>query len=342
MRPEAALRWLWSSRDFAARALRSSLLPAAGLYAATVRAREQAYRHRWLARDRLPVPVVSVGNLSLGGTGKTPMASWIARWCARHGCRPGIVLSGYAPDEVALHRELCPGAVVVAGRDRPAQARAAISQGADVVVVDDGYQRLDLEPDLNLLLLAAEAVAESPWPLPAGPWREPLGAARRADLVVITRKCASRVQALELAAALHHRRLVPSGRMGLAHLRLAWLGELWGRERVALGRLEGSRVLAVCAIAAPETFARQLAEAGARVELAAWRDHHSYTPAEIERLLSAAGTFDYVITTHKDAVKLRMGWPAAGPRLWVAHLALVWEAGEPLIVDALSDLLASR
>ena len=181
---DAVARWLWHPTNVAARLARVPLLPFTGAYAAWVRGRAGAYACG-LARARDPgIPVIAVGNLSLGGTGKTPLASWIAERCLALGVRPGIVLRGYGRDEAALPGERVPRAVVVTGRDRVEAVRRAARLGAEVAILDDGFQRLDVARRLNVLVVSAESAAAPPWLLPAGPGREAWRAARRADLIV--------------------------------------------------------------------------------------------------------------------------------------------------------------
>jgi len=340
-RADRAVHWLWSARGPAARAARAALSPAAAAYAAGTRLRARAYQSGLLRSHLLGVPTIAVGNLTVGGTGKTPIASWIAAQCQRLGVVPGIVLRGYGGDEERVHAERVPGAIVVTGRDRLAAARRAVSQGARVLVLDDAFQRLDVRRDLNLLLVSAES-AESPrHTLPAGPWREPWRAARRADLVVVTRKRAPAADGVAVAQELE-RRGIPHCRIALAHLRVERLTDLLTGNPVAVGRLQGARALVACAIADPESFALQLRRMGAHVRLAAWRDHHRFRPADVHTLLSAAAAdVDYVVVTHKDAVKLRVLWPPSAPVVLVAHLNVEWERGTGLWEHQLKDLLAS-
>jgi tetraacyldisaccharide 4'-kinase len=338
---DATVQWLWSGRGPAAQAARAWLSPAAAAYTAYMHLRAQAYQRGLLRPQVLGVPTIAVGNLTVGGTGKTPIAGWIADQCARLGVVPGIVLRGYGGDEAAVHAERVPGAIVVQGRDRPAAARRAVTLGAGVVVLDDAFQRLDLTRDLNLLLVSAESIEAPRHALPAGPWREPWRAARRADLVVVTRKRAPVSQSVRAARELE-RAGIPPDRVALAHLRLKRLTELVTGRPIDAGRLQGARVLAACAIADPESFVQQLRQLGARVQPALWRDHHRFRPADLCALLSAARDVDYVVVTHKDAVKLRAVWPPFAPAALVAHLDVVWEAGGELVRRLLNDLLAIR
>jgi len=130
--------WLWGPST-AARLTRARAHPLAGAYWTVMKLR--AARARGDA-VRLPLPTIAVGNLSVGGTGKTPLAAWIAAYCAARGRTPGILLRGYGGDEPLVHRRLVPQAVVVANPDRVAGAVAARAQGAHVLVLDDAYQLL--------------------------------------------------------------------------------------------------------------------------------------------------------------------------------------------------------
>ncbi len=122
------------------------------------------------------MPSVAIGNLSVGGSGKTPIAGWIATYFADQGHRPAILLRGVGGDETLVHRELVPRAIVVPDPDRVAGAVRAVAAGADVLVLDDAYQRLDVARDLNICVVSAETRVAVRWPLPAGPWREGLPA----------------------------------------------------------------------------------------------------------------------------------------------------------------------
>src|SRR5207244_10334906 len=193
--------WLWGA-SAAARVARVPLIPLAGAYWALMKLRAARARADAV---RLPLPTIAVGNLSVGGTGKTPLAAWIADYCVARGRTPGILLRGYGGDEPLVHRRLVPQAVVIANADRVAGAVAARAQGAGVLVLDDAYQLLGVERDLNIAVVSAESAAASPWPLPAGPWREGRDALGRADLIVVTRRCASSDAARALADRLGRR-----------------------------------------------------------------------------------------------------------------------------------------
>ena len=183
-------RWVWEGGP-AARVARVPLIPFAALYWGAMRLRAAVYRRGWRRVERLPLPTVAVGNLSVGGTGKTPLAAWIASYYAQRGRRPGILLRGYGGDEPLVHQRLVPQAVVVANPDRVAGAALARARGAKICVLDDAYQLIGVARDLNIALVSAESAAGSPWPLPAGPWRERWDTLDRADVIIVTRKRAS-------------------------------------------------------------------------------------------------------------------------------------------------------
>jgi len=333
------VRWLWTSRRIDARLARLSLLPAAGLWTAIMSARRLAYRRGWLDTHDLPLPAVSVGNLSVGGSGKTPVAVWIARHYVKCGHKPGILLRGYqGGDEADVHRHEVPEAVVVGGADREAGARRAVADGADVLVLDDAFQRLDIWRDYNIALVAAETERAVRWPVPAGPWREGRSALGRADAVIVTRKRADRDTAFALADELEER---VRGPVGVVHLHLYRLEGLVSGRLVDAPLLAGRRVVAASGIADPDAFVAQVKATGARVQVATWRDHHAFRDEDVAWLAKAARKSDHVIITRKDAVKLRYRWPASIPEPLVAVLDLVWERGEAEIVRGLDATVAS-
>jgi len=328
--------WLWGTNR-AARVVRLPLVPFALVYGAMVRLRAGGYRWGVLKAARLPLPAVAVGNLSVGGTGKTPLAAWIARRYAERGRAPGILLRGYGGDESLVHRRLAPEAVVVADPNRVAGAERARTAGADILVLDDAFQLLSVARDLNIAVVSAESIAASPWPLPAGPWRERWDALARADVIVVTRKRAPAAAADRLAGRLAERQAGTP--ICVAHLAVGPLEGMESGTRRELGLLAGRRVLAAAGIADPESFAAQLEAVGAIVQLQAYQDHHPYGVADLARLVRGSAGADYVVVTEKDAVKLRGRWPRDTPEPLVAGLAVRWERNGGALEQALDALL---
>ena len=327
-----AVQWLWGDSG-GARVARIPLIPLAGLYWVVMKVR--ATRRRDAAR--LPLPAIAVGNLSVGGTGKTPLAAWIAEYCAARGRPAAILLRGYGGDEPLVHRRLAPRAVVVANPDRVAAAGVARAQGAQICVLDDAYQLTGVARDLNIAVVSAESAAGSPWPLPAGPWRERWDALDRADLIVVTRKRASAGAAAAVADGLARSR--PRVPACIAALELSHLEGMRSAAHHELDILAGRGVVAAAGIADPLSFGAQLRAAGAIVQLVAYQDHHPYAPADVERLARAARGGDYVVVTEKDAVKLRARWPGAVPEPLVAVLAVRWERNGRVLEQAVDSVL---
>ncbi len=331
------LRWLWTSRRVDARLARLALLPLSGLWKLAVTVRNHRYDRGRAPVQDLPLPSVGVGNLSVGGSGKTPVTGWIAGHFAGRGLVPGIVTSGAGKDEAVLLAQRVPAARVIADSDRVRAAGRLRDQGADLVILDDAYQLRRVKRDFNLAVVSAESSRAVPWALPAGPWREGWGALERADAMMITRKRAS----VETArAALERLRplIRTGGAGGIVHLATSRYERLQSGELIRAGELAGRKVVVASAIADPEAFVSQIKATGALVQVASWPDHHQFQDADLAWLARAARKADFLVVTQKDAVKLRGRWPAQVPEPLVAVLDLVWEAGEAEIIAALDRI----
>jgi tetraacyldisaccharide 4'-kinase len=295
-------RW-WAGRGGVPGAvLSAALAPAEAAFRAVSGVRNTAFDRGWKRAERAPVPVISVGNLAVGGTGKTPFAAWLAGWIVARGWSPAVVLRGYGADEVLVHRELNPHVPVFAAARRIEAVRQAVAAGCDAVVLDDGFQHRSLVRDLDVVLVSADGWRGRPRVLPRGPWREGLDGLRRAGLVVVTRKSASTDQVMSVAAELGRYALdLP---LVLADLTPTELLPLHGGQARPLDWLSGQRVLAVAALADPEPFFAHLRAEGAQVEAVAFADHHDFTASEAGQIGARAGKRPLVMT-RKDAVKLR-------------------------------------
>jgi tetraacyldisaccharide 4'-kinase len=327
-RLEAAVRRWWGGAGGAGgAALSAAALPLELLFRVAVAGRSAAYGARALRAVRAPAPVISVGNLTVGGTGKTPVVAWLVRVLLASGRRPAVALRGHGRDERLLHARWNPTGRVQVDKDRVRAARAAAAAGADVVVLDDGFQHRRLARDLDLVLIAAEQPFPGPL-LPRGPYREPPRALARADWVIVTRRVASADDARRVAAAV--RREAPRVPIALARLAPDGWQSLTG---TAVGP-PGGDVLAVAGVAGPEAFAELVRGAtGARVELLDFPDHHEFTPEDVERVRRVAAGRP-VVVTEKDAVKLGS---LAGllPDVRVLTLAVEIEEGEDALLAAL-------
>jgi len=285
------------------------------------------------------VAVVSVGNISVGGTGKTPVAAWIAHALSERGIKPGIVLRGYGGDETLVHQRLNAHVPVIVASDRPRGIREAIAQGADVVILDDAFQHRRAARDADVLLVDADSWSGTPRLLPAGPWREPLRSARRASLVIITRKSADKatVEATRRAFAA----AAPQVPIAVVHLAPGELRSTATGQTLPLHALRGADLTAIAAIARPDSFFRQLTELGAVVRPHSFADHHAFTRSEARYLAAQGSSSDFVVCTLKDAVKLESIWPAEAGSLWYVSQRLKIEDGQPHIDRMLDDLLPS-
>jgi tetraacyldisaccharide 4'-kinase len=281
---------------------------------------------------------VGIGSLQVGGAGKTPLASWAAGWFLTRGVRPAILLRGYGGDEGPLHRELVPEALVVEDPDRSRGAQSATASGAAVAVLDDNAQHLRVVPHRQILLLSVEGMMGTRALLPAGPWRERWHSGR-ADVLVLTRKSAPEGDTARAHAEL--RRAYDGVPIALARLAIVGWRPLRGGPPVPEAALRPKALLALCGVADPRPFAEHAGRVGRLRATRFFPDHARYRPALVRRIARAAESagVDYVVTTAKDAVKLRGLWPAAAPPVLVADLAVSWDSGEDLVTSALEACL---
>lgn len=329
-------RWWAGGGGVAGSVLDAALLPAEAAFRGVAGLRNAAYDRAVLRAERAPVPVVSVGNLAVGGAGKTPVAAWVAGRLRARGRRPAIALRGYGEDEVLVHRELNPDVPVFAAARRVEAARAAAEAGCDVVVLDDGFQHRALARELDVVLIAVEGWRARPRVLPRGPWREGPGALARADAVVLTRKSAPRERAETVAREVGRWKTVIAS-CHLAPGRLAPLGE--GAD-LDPGELRGREVLAVAALADPAPFVEHLRGWGAKVDEALFGDHHAFTADEAKALVVRARG-RVMVMTRKDAVKLR-GLLPVDCEAYVLEQTVEFDWGEEALEAALSRALERK
>lgn len=332
------LESVWTGRGTRARIVRALLAPAEALYRVVVSARGKLYDAGVFHAEDFSVPVLSIGNLTVGGTGKTPVAAWFASRLAAKGVKPGIVLRGYGGDETIVHQRLNAGVPVVAAVDRVRGIREAIAQGVDVVVLDDAFQHRRAARDADVVLVNADEWSGSPRLLPAGPWREPLRSAARASLVIITRKIASRSTVEDVRRAMSN--AAPRVPVATGHLAPGDLRSTTTGQTLPLHVLQGADLTAIAAIAHPDSFFKQLTDLGAVVRPQSFSDHHAFTRREARELAALATASDFVVCTLKDAVKLESLWPAEAGSLWYVSQRLKIEDGHEHIERLLDDLVA--
>jgi len=328
---------IWEHDGAAARVARAALAPFEGVYKGIVALRGAMYDRGLLPVEKSAIPSVSVGNLTVGGTGKTPVSAWMAARLAAMGLTPAIVLRRYGDDEPRVHEILNPGVPVVVGTDRAGAVRDAILRGADVVVFDDAFQHRRAFRNADVVLISADRWTRSPRMLPAGPWREPLSAIRRASIVVVTRKVAGTALVDEVAAAV--REVSPDTPLAVVRLSPSLLVPAFvPGSAVQPTTLQGRKVVAIAAIGDPASFFRQIEELGAVVERHAFPDHHAFSPHDVARILAFRHSADFFVCTLKDAVKLAVLWPDDAPLLWYVSLSVEVESGQAAIDELLSGL----
>jgi tetraacyldisaccharide 4'-kinase len=326
--------------------LRRLLWLARGPYSVGVWYRNRGYDHGKREIFRVPVPVISVGNLSVGGTGKTPCVEWIARFFREREVQVALLSRGYGSesgrnDEAMLLEENLPDVPHLQGRDRVELAKTAIEElESELLILDDGFQHRRLHRDLNLVLLDASEPASCHYLFPRGTLREPFTGLRRADAILLThvdRATPEQIEALQQIIS----QFQPSSPVyRTCHEPL----ELHGCDGAteSLESLRGRPVGAFCGIGNPESLRRTLEQLGAEIrDFRSYPDHHPYTREDVEALNRWAETLPpeaLVLTTQKDWVKLRLPDLAQRP-LWSVRIGLCFLDGQEQFEEQLSQVL---
>ncbi len=332
----------------------------AGPYRVATGFRTRLYEQGWLTRRRLPRPVVSVGNLTVGGTGKTPMAMWVAEKLLEYGKKPGILSRGYrrkrqrefllvsdgtsifaeppeAGDEPYLMATRCPGVVVAVGADRYALGRWVLDRApVDCFVLDDGFQHLSLDRDVNLLLVDCSDPAGLRELLPAGRLREPLGEARRASAVVLTRVD----DASLIPNVLEPIETATGFSIDPITTRFTVNKLVGATDSMRLSDVRGKKALIFSGIGNPNQFRRIVDALGAQVvDELVFRDHEAYAPSRVEELYRRMeqSNPDVALTTEKDLIKVQSRWSRPTPLLAVC-LGLEFLDGQSRLEKVLSAL----
>ncbi len=297
--------------------LRGVLRVAAALYGLAVRLRNALYSKGVRRVHRADVPVLSIGNITSGGTGKTPLVAWLARLMVIHNSRPGILSRGYGrrgeldvDDENTLLAREAAGIPVVVDPNRVRGARTAVCRHkVDVLIMDDGFQHRRLARDLEIVLIDAIWPFGGGYMVPRGLLREPLRELARADVLLITRAGLVTEERLnEIKERLEE--LAPETTMACCISRPAGLRALGAAAAVEpVQRLSSGRWAAFCGIGNPEGFRLSLEQMGCRLGLfRVFADHEAYSPGQLEQVASAARQTgcEGVVTTEKDAVKVEL------------------------------------
>jgi len=338
--------------------LLNGLQLASHVYAAGVRARAWAYRHGVFRQIGMNTPVISIGNVTVGGTGKTPLAIFLARYLHEHGRHPAIVSRGYlkegrglvvvsdgrkilvrrrrAGDEPYLMARSLPGVPVVVGPNRAIAGYVAIARFApDIILMDDGFQHLKVQRDLDIVVIDATNPFGNGMTLPRGTLREPPSHIHRADMIVLTR-----VDQADYLRELreHIHRLNPEAPIVESIHAPTALRHYQSRRDLGLRRLRGARVAALSSIGNPAAFERTLHSLGAEViEHRRLPNHYLYRRGPLSDFVDRAREMnaEAIVTTEKDMVRFPPGF-AFYIDVWVLEIALRITGGE----EHLSRLLA--
>ncbi|GAB1341396.1 tetraacyldisaccharide 4'-kinase [Gemmatimonas sp.] len=358
-----AVEWVWYADGALPAVLRAALAPLSMVFGYVVSSRNSRL-DRELATAALPA--MSIGNLTVGGTGKTPVSSWFAARMLARGAKPAIVLRGYGDDEWRVHQLLTPAVGVTVNPDRRAAMERAKAQGADCAVLDDAFQHRRARRVSDIVLVSVDRFQSPLRLLPAGPYREGWPALRRATAVVLTVKAAGDTDVERVARVV--REVAPS--IPLAVVRLvpdrvcrvqpvAFAVDVAeqpstavfsscavtenGNESHEVGWLRDRSVLLTSAIADGDALERQVVSLGARlVRHLRFPDHYDFSADDVTRVVRAAEGAEGVLCTLKDAVKLAPLWPRAAAPLWYLSQTLVVERGAEVLERECDRVLAAR
>ena len=317
------------------------LWPFSLLYGLIMELRADAYRRGWLKSRRAAVPVISIGNMVAGGTGKTPMAIYVAGLLMKNGRRAAILSRGYkresgngskflvvsdgtelkcGPEQAGdepfmMARRLLgnkdqPGPLVIVGQNRALAAQKAVELGAQAIILDDGFQHLRLKRDLDIVLLDCRRPFDNGWVLPAGMLREPLRAVARADVVIMTRRDEAMASNIikPVSIPFHQEK---GFKIFFTNHKITEL-LLWDKGTLkpeSLDALSGKKLFLVAGIARPQSLVGNIERAGHIVSGSRiYPDHHRYRDSDRRIIRSEAEEADCIVTTEKDAARFHNSW----------------------------------
>jgi tetraacyldisaccharide 4'-kinase len=339
---------------------------AATIYSLVIRLRNFLYDRGWLKAQRVNATVISVGNITVGGTGKTPLVVWMYKFLQRKEIQCAILTRGYKThtaeqgtkdegretkiDEPAILAESCPEAKVIINPDRVAGANEAITKfGAKVLVMDDGFQHRRLHRDLDIVTIDATCPFGYDRMLPAGLLREPITALKRADAVVTTR--CDQIREAELGRVEEKLREVKGDMIIARSIHKPVCAKLGDGKEISIEQLKGKKVFAFCGIGNPQAFLGTIKSIGTEVAGSKiYDDHHHYTPDDLSEIYEQAGTVkaELILTTQKDWTRItgdfRFQISDFRKPIPFAYLAIELKliSGEDEIIRLIEEALAGR
>lgn len=298
--------------------LRFFLTAGSIVYTAVIRFRNFLYCSGWLRIHTASVPVISIGNITTGGTGKTPLVIWLYKFLQQKNVNCAILTRGYKAiqnsklktqnyiDEPAILTESCPNAKVIVNPDRVAGADVAINKfNADVLILDDGFQHRRLARNIDIVTIDSTRPFGYGKVLPAGLLREPLRSLDRADAVVLTR-CAQTSEA-ELTKLEDKLRLINPNIIIARSIHAPICAKIKNGEEISIDKLKDKKIFAFCGIGNPDAFLNTIKKIKANlISSKVYNDHHRYTGADITYICENARNLqaDCILTTQKDWTKI--------------------------------------
>ena len=321
--------------------MKSVLLVLSWGYGIAVRIVDLAYKTGIRREYKVSIPVVSVGNLTLGGTGKTPFAIFLADYFISIKKNPAVLTRGYGRDESVMLKNEMPLVPVYVGRDRVLNAQRAVSEGKDVVILDDGFSHRRIERDLNILMIDGVNFFGNKSVFPRGVLREPVSALERADLFVLTKvDSASESRIKEIRSFLGEK--AQGKAIVETRHKPSFLTDVTGAA-YALECFKGKRIFVLSGIGDPDYFAFLLSASGAEiVERYDFMDHYAYRQKDIDRIYrdSVLKKIDGVIITAKDYVKIKkLDLSQVEEKIFILNIKIDIIGGKESLIAGLNSVI---
>ena len=312
------------------------------VYTVAVNIVDRAYKAGIRRKYRVRVPVVSVGNITLGGTGKTPFTIFLADHFLNKGMNPAVLTRGYGKDESRMLRDELPDVPVIVGQDRVKSARWAIEQGRDVLILDDGFQHRRIARDLDVLMLDSVSLFGNGSLFPRGVLREPVSSLERADIIALTK--VDRVGVDRRNDILQRLRdLAPGKPVILTRHRPSCIIDVTGAAYSAES-VVGDKVMLVSGIVDPDYLAFLVKKLGAEVVARMdYTDHHRYTQWDVKEMISkyAESGAEKIIITKKDHVKIKdLDISRVEDKLFVLDVVIDIVEGKEKLIAGLNSVIS--
>ena len=313
-------------------------------YALAIGIVDWAYRSGLRRIHKVGAPVVSVGNITLGGTGKTPFTIFLARYLSEKGEKPAVLIRGYGDDERKMLRDELPDVPVFIGQDRVKSAMSALTDKRNVIILDDGFQHRRIDRDLNIVMLDSESLLEEGLLFPRGTLREPLASLERSDILVLSK--IDKVDDEGKSKILRKLKdIAPDKLVVTARHRIAYLNDVTGAV-YSVESLAGQNVCLVSGIADPDYFAGCVKELGAVIASRYdYVDHYDYRQRDIDRITADVWSkkLERVITTKKDYVKMqRLDLSRLEEKLFIMDMEMDIVEGKEDLIGRLNSVVSSK